>query len=82
MKKCRTCKWAKWQRTPKGSLLRNVHGICNYPPVAMPLQPECSCANVQRLNDRYGIWPDEGKECPVYEQAPNDKLCREQGEGK
>jgi len=61
---CKTCKWAKFQRTPSGRIKRNVHGTCEYPPPIEPLKPACE---IYKQSGRMAIWPELYQGCPVYE---------------
>lgn len=63
---CRACKWAQWQMTPAQNIRRNRAGVCGHPPIKEPIVPECTRGYTDRLNDRNGIWPDDGEKCPCF----------------
>lgn len=62
---CKTCKWARWDLTPKGRIRRNVSGRCDYPWFQIPPGPECE---IRPQPNRIGIWPNMGSECRVWEK--------------
>lgn len=62
MKNCKSCKWAKWQRTPKGNIRREVAGRCEYK-VEWPPIPY---AQIYPRSDKISIWPKDGAACPCH----------------
>lgn len=64
---CKTCKWAKWELTPKGKIKQSEAGKCDYPKTILPAVPECE-NQVSASHFRYGIWTDMGDRCPVWQE--------------
>ena len=60
---CRTCHWAKWQKTVSGKIKRYVAGICEFevkwPPIPWAVRYPHA--------DKIGIWPNDGFACPCWE---------------
>ena len=77
MKCCKTCKWAKWERTKNGGIRTSEAGTCLYPTlkddelIIQPQLPDCSRMLrrdlLRTINERYAIWVDDGKDCGCYE---------------
>lgn len=73
---CKTCRWAQWQRTPRGTILKRVAGICTYH-VEWPNIPTC-----QRMPmaDKHGIWPKDGATCKCYERESSNAAGERPGQ--
>jgi len=73
--RCGTCKYVKWQLSPKGHPMRSQYVTCTYK-VIWPTMPSSFC-NTFENGDTFFIpaaramWPDAGTHCPCYE--PNHK---------
>lgn len=70
---CKTCRWARFERTPTGRIVRRYAGRCAYPLPPPPVLP----SSVIEYHAPYkgGIRPESGATCPVYEPAvePREK---------
>jgi hypothetical protein len=68
-KKCKTCRWAKWQYTPTGRAKRNEHGSCSY----KVTWPKIPTAMQVFLPEKAGMgiwWNDDSTDCPCWEDIP------------
>lgn len=67
---CVSCQFAEWQRTPTGRVKQRAPGKCRVPlPDLAPILP--TCVPPPRLS-RCSVWPDQGQDCPTYEQAKRE----------
>lgn len=78
MKCCKTCKWARWERTAKGGIRTSKAGRCEYPKLKVEdvdikipdSSAESKSIAVDRINVRFYIWSDRGRNCECYELKP------------
>lgn len=64
MTSCRTCKHARFARTPTGRIKTSGRHECAAPLPDLSKTPQA----VRITHIRWGIQPDFGTECPAYEQ--------------
>jgi hypothetical protein len=64
MKTCETCLWSEFKLNDRGEIDPCFGGTCTYK-VAWPNVPSCSMGADE---DRYGISPHDGVDCPCWKQ--------------
>lgn len=79
IKTCASCKWANWSNsclTPTGRFKKDCCGRCDYPVPPIPKLPWATAEIIKRqtasgnpFTQKYGIQPDSGEGCDVYEEA-------------
>lgn len=68
---CKTCKFSRWSLTSGGRIRRHNSGICTYR-VVLPMMPACM-VNVSSM--KCGVWPNDGKECPVFDENEGQPIA-------
>lgn len=69
---CKTCRWAKFERTSTGRVKRNKFGDCTADFVMPKFPAFIITPTIQRVH----IWPEKGRDCPLYEEIDDKANTR------